>query len=249
MSIRKPAVAGTFYPSSKEELKKEISSFLANAPDTKIDGKIKAILVPHAGYIYSGQVAAYAYKLIKNTKQKRIIILGPSHTTYITDPVCDENEAWQTPLGSVNIAKNNFPKNKEAHLQEHCLEVQIPFLQTIKDKFEIIPLVVGDTDPQLVAKEIQTLLDDNTLLVISTDLSHFHDYNSASELDKETVRAIRELEPRAIEEACGEIPIRTVICLAQSLKWKVKELIYKNSGDVTGDKGRVVGYTSFVFYK
>jgi len=250
MSIRQPAVAGAFYPGDKIELKEMIDGFLAKVPDEKIDGEIKAILVPHAGYIYSGQVAAYAYKLIKGLDKKRIIMLGPSHTTYLDAAVSDDNESWITPFGGVKLAENNFDKIREAHIQEHCLEVQVPFLQSVLEYFEIIPLVAGDADPKKIAEQITRLLDDEkTLLVISTDLSHFHEYDEAKELDTATVKAISKLDASSVGEACGAVPIKTVIEIAKEKKWKVKELCYKNSGDVSGDRSRVVGYTSFVFYE
>ena len=249
MSLRKAAVAGMFYPGKKDELKSMINGFLDMAPDVKINGEIKAILVPHAGYVYSGGVAACAYKLIKNIDKKRIILLGPSHTTYLTDAVSDLADEWETPLGKVPVADNNFSKDQMAHLQEHCLEVQIPFLQNVLSDFEIIPLVAGDVDPKEVANKLIPLLDNNTLLVISTDLSHFHEYDKANKLDSATIKAIEKLNSEKIGEACGAIPIKTVIEIAKDQKWKVKKLSFKNSGDITGDKSRVVGYASFVFFK
>ncbi len=254
MALRKAAVTGAFYPGDKEELKAMIDEFLKKADDVKIEGKgkVRAILVPHAGYVYSGQIAAHAYKIVQGLDKKagikKVIILGPSHTTYITDPVTDSNHEWETPLGTISIFDNDFPESSEAHMEEHCLEVQVPFLQTVFDKFEILPLVVGDAEEKEVAKQIKPLLDDDTLLVISTDLSHFHEYDEAKEMDLKTVKAIEELDSENIGEACGKVPIKTVIELAKQEKWKVKRLAYENSGDVSGDKSRVVGYTSFVFY-
>jgi len=249
MSLREAAVAGMFYPGNKNELKNMINDFLDKAPDVKVKGEVKAILVPHAGYVYSGEVAANAYKLIKGLGKKKIILLGPSHTTYLTDAVSDLADEWETPLGKVPVVSNSFPKDQMAHLQEHCLEVQVPFLQTVLNDFEIIPLVVGDADPKEIAEKIIPLIDDGTLVVISTDLSHFHEYEKANKLDSVTVKAIEKLNPEKIGEACGAIPIKTIIEIAKDKKWKVKKLGFKNSGDITGDKSRVVGYTSFVFFK
>ncbi|MCH8328923.1 MAG: AmmeMemoRadiSam system protein B [Nanoarchaeota archaeon] len=250
MKTRNAAVAGAFYPASKEELESMLNEFLKNIPGINIK-EPKALIVPHAGYVYSGQVAAYAYSLLKNSKKQKIILLGPSHTAYFNDVAADVNDYWETPLGKVKIMQNNFPKLEEAHINEHCLEVQIPFLQkTLKD-FEILPLVVGDINPKEISKKIIPLLDDNTLLIISSDLSHFHDYDTAVSLDKNTIKAIQNLDCNKAEteaDACGKIPILTVIDIAKKLKWKCKLLNYKNSGDVIGDKTRVVGYASFVLY-
>ncbi|MFT4303474.1 MAG: AmmeMemoRadiSam system protein B [Candidatus Woesearchaeota archaeon] len=255
MSIKKPAVAGMFYPNDKKELENMIKQFLDKV---KFDDKnrdeiknknIKAIIVPHAGYIYSGQVAAYAYKLIENKKYKRIIIIGPAHTVYITSPVTDGNLSWETPLGMVDIAENDFYEMKEAHVEEHCLEVQIPFLQTVLRNFDIIPLVVGDANPKEVKDMLLPLLDNDTLLVISTDLSHFHDDKECRKIDNETVKSISELDDKNIKEACGEIPIKAIISIAKQKKWKINKLCYTNSGEISGDKERVVGYASFVLYE
>jgi hypothetical protein len=250
MKTRHAAVAGAFYPAGKEELESMLNEFLKNVPDNP--GKQpKALIVPHAGYIYSGQVAAYAYSLLKKYKKQKIILLGPSHTAYFNDVAADTNDYWETPLGKVKLMQNNFPKLEQAHLNEHCLEVQLPFLQTILKNFEILPLVAGDINPEEISKKIIPLLDDNTILIISSDLSHFQDYNTAVSLDKNTIKTIQDLDYNKAEteaDACGKIPILTAIDIAKNLNWKCKLLDYKNSGDVIGDKTRVVGYASFVFY-
>src|SRR3989344_551356 len=253
MKTRKAAVAGMFYPGDREELKKMINGFLKKAPAVKDDRSLKAIIVPHAGYIYSGLTAAYAYALLEKYKDKeqKIILLGPSHFAYLTDVAADKNDFWETLLETVKIVKNNFPKLTEPHLKEHCLEVQVPFLQAVLKKFEVLPLVAGDVDPKKISPSVTKLLDNNSLLVISSDLSHYHDYDTAVKLDKNTNSAIGKLDydrMMQVGEACGILPILTAIDIAKNLKWKPKLLDYRNSGDTAGTKDSVVGYASFAFF-
>lgn len=252
MTIRKPAVSGTFYPSNKNELSFMINSFLEKAQPTKITGKIKAIIAPHAGYVYSGQVAAYAYKLLEKTDYNKIIIIGPAHTLPFKDIAADDNYEWETPLGIINLIKNNFTKLPQAHYDEHCLEVQVPFLQTVLKDFKILPLVAGDIHPKKIAEKIIPLLDEKTLVVISTDLSHYNPYETAEKLDKTTINKILSLDFEGLikgGDACGIIPILAMVEIAKQLKWKPTLLRYQNSGDVSGDKSHVVGYASIVFTK
>ena len=251
MKTRHAVVAGAFYSASKEEIESMLDKFLKNVPNIRLEKELKALIVPHAGYIYSGQVAAYAYSLLKNSKKQKIILLGPSHSVYLNDIAADANDYWETPLGKVKLIQNNFLKSKEAHINEHCLEVQVPFLQTILKDFEILPLVVGDAAPKEISEKIINLLGNNTILIISSDLSHYQPYDMAVETDKNTIKAIQDLDYDKMEkkgDACGKIPIMVLIDIANKLNWKPKLLNYKNSGDVTGDKSGVVGYASFAFY-
>lgn len=246
MNIRKPAVAGTFYPEGKEELEQMLKGFFANVPESFEKRIPKALIVPHAGYVYSGQVAAYAYARLRD--YKKIVLLGPSHHVYLDDAVTDTNNAWQTPLGITRVLSCDFEGNAEAHSQEHCLEVQIPFLQYALKHCEILPLVGGNIDIVEVSKKIQKILDPDTLLVISSDLSHYHDWRTAVKLDTQTLKAIQSLDAESMTEACGEAPIKVVIDIARTRDWKPEVLEYKNSGDVTGERSHVVGYTSVAFY-
>jgi len=245
VSVRKPAVAGAFYPDDKLELKEMLDKFFENVP--KSDGRVpKAVIVPHAGYVYSGQVAAYAYKCIRD--YKKVILLGPSHHVYLNDVVTDTHKTWETPLGIVKVAENEFDKDEEAHFSEHCLEVQIPFLQFVLKKFEIIPLVVGEVNIKSASERIQKILDEKTLLVISSDLSHYHDYDTAKRLDGGTTNTIKNMDEEGDIDACGEVPIRVMIDIAKIKNWKPEVLECKNSGDATGEKSMVVGYSSIAFY-
>lgn len=244
--IRQPAVAGQFYPASAGELSQTLREFFANVPKNSDERILKAVIVPHAGYIYSGQVAAFAYARVRNFK--KVILLGPSHYVYLDGIAADTHAVWQTPLGQVKVLENDFEKSAEAHEQEHCLEVQVPFLQTVLSDFSILPLVAGQIEPAAASARLQPLLDEETLLVISSDLSHYHSYEEAVRLDRQTIKAIESLNPDDMNEACGEMPIRIVLEMAKAQGWKPEVLMYKNSGDVTGDKTKVVGYVSVAFY-
>ncbi len=249
MSVRRAAVAGTFYPEGKA-LGRMVDDFLKNVPEISVDGELKALIVPHAGYIYSGQVAACAYALLKGCRKRKFVILGPSHFAYFNGVASDSNEFWETPLGRVGVTESSFPKLGEAHADEHSVEVQLPFLQKIADDFEILPLVAGDADPREVSEKILGILDDNSMLIISSDLSHYHDYDAAVKLDEASIKMILDMDydrARGGMEACGKIPIMAVMCIARRLGWKCRLLDYKNSGDVSGKKSSVVGYASIAF--
>src|SRR3989338_7023560 len=235
MKIRKAAVAGMFYPRDKEEIESMIDNFLDNIPPIELEGNLRALIVPHAGYIYSGQTAAFGYSLLKKYKNKKlkIILLGPSHFAYFDDVASDLNDYWETPFGKVKVSENNFLKLESAHSREHCLEVQLPFLQKTLNNFEILPLVACDVNPKKISKQITNILDENSIIVISSDLSHYNSYETAVKIDKNTISTILKLDyGNAFEEAdaCGKIPILAVMDIAKSLKWKCKLLDYKNSG-------------------
>jgi len=255
--IKKAAVAGYFYPSDKNELAKAINNFLKNVPETKINN-IKALIVPHAGYTYSGQVAAYGYKLLRKIKDRiKIIVVGPSHHEYFEGIAIDNSDFWETPLGKAKITKEKIISNKiknipEAFEKEHSLEVQLPFLQYVLRDFEIQPLAIGNIDPASLAKEIEKIITKHTIVVISSDLSHFYNYKDAVKIDSFANTAIPELDIKTFEEkaeACGKTGILAILYIAKKHNWKCKLLCYKNSGDITKDKNRVVGYGSYVFYK
>ena len=253
MSIREPVVAGTFYPAEKDVLEELIAGFLKTVPSRTLGGKLKALIVPHAGYSYSGQVAAHAYALLQTRTigKRNVVLLGPSHFVPFGGVAADTHEQWKTPLGTVSLAQSTFPAMEEAHRTEHCLEVQLPFLQKTLSSFTITPLVTGDAQPHEIAEKLRPLMD-TSLFIISSDLSHYHDYATAVSNDKVTIDAILRLDNDALRgkgEACGMIPILTALELAQELKWKRTLLEYKNSGDVSGYKKEVVGYASIAFYQ
>ncbi|MDE0788716.1 MAG: AmmeMemoRadiSam system protein B [SAR324 cluster bacterium] len=264
-NIRPPAVASMFYPVGAAELRKAVQNYLSNA-GTEEDvsqlkkeefAELRTLIVPHAGYIYSGKIAASAYRLLEQNKNqfKRVLLLGPAHRVLLEGAAFPEADAFQTPLGEITLDKELIEKilaefswisvSDKAHAEEHCLEVQLPFLQETLGEFKLLPLVVGDAKTELLAALIQQFSKDHeTLIVISTDLSHFHDYETAREIDGRTANAIELLEQNRIstEDACGAYPLRGALLAASQNQWNVHRLGLCNSGDTAGDRGRVVGY-------
>lgn len=262
--IRHPVVAGMFYPADVNILKKDIQHYLdENDTSTHVLKNIpKAIVVPHAGYVYSGPIAASAYKLLIPLKHqiKRVVLLGPSHQVAFKGLAVPESDTFKTPLGNIPIDQKGIQLLSDlpqviasdiAHRDEHSLEVQLPFLQEILDDFSLIPLVVGDAERHEVAEVIERLWgDEHTLIVISTDLSHYHEYYEAKKLDRATSDAISCLKPDLIgyEDACGRNGLKGMLTVAQDKELSVETLDLRNSGDTAGSKDRVVGYGAYVFY-
>jgi AmmeMemoRadiSam system protein B len=259
-TVRQPAVSGAFYPSNGRVLASEIKTFL-NATTLDADYTLpKAIIVPHAGYIYSGQTAARAYaRLVSGRKTiKRVILLGPVHRVPVRGLALPSVDVFATPLGEVELDQsaiaslahlNQVVVSSAAHALEHSLEVQLPFLQTVLDDFKLVPLAVGDATPAEVAEVLDTLWGGSeTLIVISSDLSHFLTYELAQMVDKETVQNILSMkETLTHHQACGGTPVNGLILAAKHHHLKPKLLDLCNSGDTAGDKSRVVGYASFMF--
>jgi len=259
MLIREPIAAGTFYPSAPLELKEMIRAFLKEAR-VELPFSPRALIVPHAGYIYSGLVAAYAYKTIQDKKYSRVILLGPSHHFAFEGLTASPADIWRTPLGKVKtLKKEDFPRlqwnidvqeDASIHQPEHCLEVQLPFLQIVLKDFRIFPLLMGDIFPEKAAELLSPLLDDKTLLIVSSDLSHYLPYNEAKKVDQITTEAILQRDPVNFQkkgEACGRMPIATLMYIAREKHWQPHLLKALNSGDMTGDLSRVVGYASFAY--
>jgi len=258
--IREPAVAGLFYPSDAGVLKKQVQGYLQKAEPTAIFPK--AMIVPHAGYIYSGPVAASAYKSLESRQNRirRIVLLGPSHRVPFYGLALSEAQVFKTPLGDVKIdhslddklLKLSFVQKSDLpHRQEHSLEVQLLFLQMLLKDFELIPLVVGEASAEEVAQVLGILWgSEDTLIVISSDLSHYHDYETARTRDQKTAQAIEKFLPEKLkqEDACGRHPIRGLLVAAKAKHLKVKRLDLRNSGDTAGSKDQVVGYGAWVFY-
>lgn len=262
-SVRNPAVAGRFYPARSDELQRWIVTFLDAVPYSQVDPTPKAIIVPHAGYIYSGAVAAFAYKQIvlseTHRQIKRVVLVGPCHYVPCRGLALSSADSFATPLGEIPLDQ---PAQKQvlalpqvvvldvAHAQEHSLEVQLPFLQTVLDQFTLIPMVVGDASPEEVAEVLAVLWGGpETLVVISSDLSHFHSASTAKKLDSATAEAIQSLAPEKIarDQACGRIPVQALLLLAQKFNLHVQTLDLRNSGDTGGSKDRVVGYGAWSF--
>lgn len=252
---RTPAVAGTFYPNSQNTLTKLIEDYLASVKDNLFPGTLKAVIAPHAGYIYSGPAAAYAYKLVteQSPLPQKIILIGPSHHITIRKYASSGKTEWLTPLGKVPLFQPlpDIPINDQAHTPEHSLEVQIPFLQTILPDFQLFPIIINDPQysPEL-ADLIEPLLDDKTLIVASSDLSHFYSLEDAQKLDSIANEYIPKLDTTTViqqVEACGLAAIITVMLLAKKLEWHGKTMTYQTSANASGDTSRVVGYGTYAF--
>jgi len=277
--VREPAVAGVFYPKDPAELSKAIDSYLAAARVQPV-GELRALVCPHAGYPYSGPVAAYAYKLLAGRSFDTVLVMGPSHYSDVRAGSVTDARLYRTPLGDVpvsekarllamlspyaleprcNVQRPDFwiessrrpPLHDTADTWEHSVEVEVPFLQRTLGRFEIIPVVCGEVDTAQAAKALERILDKRTLIVASSDLSHYYPYDEARKLDQSCVDAICRLDIDAMEseEACGRIPILILMHAAKAHGWKVRLLDMRNSGDTGGDKSRVVGYAAIAFYE
>jgi hypothetical protein len=256
---RRPAVAGLFYPDQADPLKKAVLNYIGSSPDPI--SALKAMIVPHAGYIYSGQIAGYGYNLLKSNARKvqRVVILGPTHRVPFFGLAVPSHSKFTTPLGDVTVDQtavqslvdNGFAKYfNEAHQLEHSIEVHLPFLQLVLDDFSIVPIVVGQTNSEHVSTTIEELWGgEETLIIVSSDLSHYHPYLEAQSLDNKTALAIENFDIDAIdhEQACGATPIQGLLRSAAKHKLKITRLALCNSGDTAGNKDSVVGYATFVF--
>jgi len=255
---RAAAVSGSFYPANVGELSSMLQDYLQTAESDA--PAPKAIIVPHAGYIYSGSVAATAYARLHSVRHaiKRVVLLGPAHRVAVNGLATVSSEGFDTPLGTVPIDQQaikqclSLPQvsvSDVAHLQEHSLEVHLPFLQTCLNDFTLVPFVVGEANENQVAEVLEKLWGGNeTLIVISSDLSHFHDYATANAMDKKTSQAIEQLQPETIsyDDACGRNPIKGLLQLARQHHYSIRMIDLKNSGDTAGSKDRVVGYGAYV---
>lgn len=258
---RLPAVAGLFYEGQPQALAHELREFLARVEPSALPVP-KALIVPHAGYVYSGQSAAHAYALLAPARQRirRVVLLGPAHHVALRGLALPDATRFVTPLGSVSVDSDavaaaltlpQVSENRLAHAQEHALEVQLPFLQTVLDDFTLVPFAVGAATPEEVAEVLDLLWGGpETMILISSDLSHFHRHATARELDRATSEDILALSPRLDhEQACGATPINGLLLCAQRRGLQPRLLDLRNSGDSPsgGDRSRVVGYGAFAF--
>lgn len=265
-SIRPPAVAGAFYPLDARELQDQIHTMLATAAreqanlDSHIAGLIKALIVPHAGYPYSGPVAARAYHALaaRAPTVRRVVLLGPTHRVPVRGLALPSCQALATPLGTVPVDTPSrallaglpqVVENDASHALEHSLEVQLPFLQTLLRDFTLVPLAVGQATPEEVAEVLEHLWGgEETLILISSDLTHFLPYDMARIEDKETVAQMLKLAPHIDHQhACGATPVNGLLLAARRHGLRPQLLDLRNSGDTEGDPSRVVGYAALAF--
>jgi AmmeMemoRadiSam system protein B len=259
MEVRRPAVAGAFYPADPARLRADVDRLLAGIR-VEPGPAPKALIVPHAGYVYSGPIAAAAYARLRPVAEqiRRVILLGPAHRMLIRGLALPGARAFATPLGVVAIdeeaaaAARRLPHvvdSAAAHADEHALEVQLPFLQRVLPDFKLVPFVVGDATAEMTAEVLDALWGGpETLIVVSSDLSHYHAYRDAQAIDRATVARILALRNDLDhEEACGATPINGLLCAAQRRGLAAELLDLRNSGDTAGDRARVVGYAAFDF--
>jgi hypothetical protein len=256
MSVREACVAGLFYPEDKIELKEFIRKTVES---TSIEyNNPKAVIVPHAGYIYSGHIAAKAFRQLgNNNKIKKILLMGPSHRVSIRGVVLADSEFFETPLGRIPVnggicdkllENSSVQVNPEAHRYEHSIEVQLPFLQYIfKDNLEIIPVLTNNASPYLINSILEPVWNDIDNFVISTDLSHYLSYKDAIQKDNKTCELIEKLEYKSLDEddACGLAGVKGLLLTLLKKNMKIKCIDKCNSGDSGSNKNRVVGYAAF----
>jgi AmmeMemoRadiSam system protein B len=266
-NVRHSAIAGSWYPSDPRQLRAMIDGFLGEVPEQALAGDLVGLIAPHAGYVYSGQVAAYAYGLLRDHSFKRVVVVSPVHRMYSGRCAVTDKAYYETPFGLVAVDEDMVGR-VERHVSlsrvssdmEHSLEIQLPFLQHALGEFLLTPLMMGDQDWSSITELGQAMSEviggygsDEVLLVASTDLSHFHHYDTAVQLDQRVLDRITAYDPEGLAtalatrkcEACGGGPVAAVMVAAQHLGASRAVLLkYLNSGDVTGDRSSVVGYAS-----
>jgi hypothetical protein len=259
-AVRLPVVVGQFYPADPEELRTMVNGFLV-ATKATVETIPKAIIAPHAGFQYSGPIAGSACACLARGRSlfKRVVLLGPSHFVAFSGLAASNASVFQSPLGPIPVDEEALARIRAlplvttldaAHQREHSLEVHLPFLQIALGEFKLVPLVVGDA----AADEVGVVLNElwggrETCIVVSSDLSHYHDYRMAQQMDRETARAISSLNWRDLggDQACGCQPIRGLLCAAKERGLRCRTVDLRNSGDTAGGRDRVVGYGAFVF--
>jgi MEMO1 family protein len=255
--IRPAAVAGMFYPDAPNALRETIADYLEQAAAPAFSN-VRAVIAPHAGYVYSGPVAAFAYKALRSraTPPRRVYVMGPSHRVWFNGVALADYEAFATPLGPHPLDGEKihalldsgapFAAHNAAHAQEHSLEVQFPFLRVTFPDTPAVPLLFGDVDPLVVGRALGKFLEPDDVIIVSSDLSHYHDNRTAHALDRQFLDAVLNGEPREVArgEACGQAPALTLMWLAGQYGWQPHLLDYRTSGDITGDTRRVVGYAA-----
>lgn len=262
LTTRRPAVAGLFYPANPTILRDTVNAFLKAAPARDL-GDVRAVIAPHAGYPYSGPVAGHSFKALAGKPQGRytVYLMGPAHYVPVSGVAVGMFDQFETPLGSVPVAVKAaeeliergapFQAGNQTHLPEHCLEVEVPFLQVVLPDCRIVPMLFGGVDAAKVGRELAEIVrhDPWSLVVVSSDLSHYHDYDSAQRMDRAFLEAVvaGDLNLAAHGEACGIMPTLTLMTVAHRLDWRPTLLDYCNSGDTGGDKAGVVGYAAVAY--
>ncbi len=257
--VRDPAVAGTFYLDNPAQLRQMVQHYLTQGKGSTL--RPKALIAPHAGYPYSGPIAGSAYRSLLPLRKQitRVVLLGPSHHVAFHGLAAPTSTAFRTPLGEIAVDQtaiaeiadlSQLYQLDQPHQAEHSLEVQLPFLQEVLGTFSLIPLVVGMAEPSAVAEVLERLWGgDETLIVVSSDLSHYLPYAAAQQMDSSSSEAIEQLDEHRLqhESACGRMPINGLLHLAKQRRLQEETVDVRNSGDTAGDKSRVVGYGAYLF--
>lgn len=261
LPIRQPAVAGEFYPAEPVRLEQEVEGYISRASLPDDLGAVRAVIAPHAGYVYSGPTAGYAFKALEQLANRdwTIFLVGPAHRVPVKGVALGNYSAFRTPLGDVPVAVKRVaemlarsPLYKQApgaHGPEHCLEVEVPFLQVALSRFKLVPMLFGQVEPGDVVEDLADHIDEDDLIVVSTDLSHFYPQSTAQELDQDFLEAMLLGNEDEVMggEACGRAPVATLMGIAERKGWTPHLLDYRTSGDTAGDRSRVVGYGSVAY--
>ncbi|MFQ5855561.1 MAG: AmmeMemoRadiSam system protein B [Anaerolineae bacterium] len=262
LTSRRPAVAGQFYPADPATLRDSVNTYLDAAPARQL-GDVRAVIAPHAGYPYSGPIAGHSFKALAGKTEGRytVYLMGPAHYGPVNGVAVGIFDRFETPLGSVPVAAEQaealvergdpYQAGNQAHLPEHCLEVELPFVRTVLPDCRIVPMLFGRVDPEPVGRDLVELVADDpwSLIVVSSDLSHYYRYEIAQHMDRAFLEAVvaGDADSAAQGEACGITPILTLMTVADSLNWQPTLLDYRNSGDTGGDKSGVVGYAAVAY--
>lgn len=261
--IRPAAVAGLFYPGEPGELRRAVESYVQQAPPVQVPD-LTALICPHAGYIYSGPTAGHGYRVLHEQVKAgrrftRVVVMSPAHRVAFEGIAVPDCTAFSTPLGTVPLsaacrriaAHSPFLLDSRPHADEHAVEVHLPFLQCVLGDFELIPLVFGHNVGSDPTSQLAELADEQTIFVVSSDLSHYLPYDQARKIDRLTLDCIESLDPERVAQAdaCGRSPATSIVAVARRLNWKVHLLDYRNSGDTAGDKHRVVGYAALALHR
>ncbi len=260
MRVRHAAVAGSFYPDDPDTLSRNIDAMLFEVDESAHTKSPKALIAPHAGYIYSGPTAAAGYSLLEPDRISRVVLLGPTHRVLLSGLAVPDIDVFETPLGKVPLDRDAIRQiidldqvhiDNESHAYEHSLEVHLPFLQKQLNNFKLVPLAVGQARPEHISEVLDILWGGKeTVIIISSDLSHFHPYESARRMDLETVETIiKKSRPVSHEQACGATPINGLLAAMVKHPLIPKLIDFRNSGDTAGPRDQVVGYASIAFYE
>ena len=261
LPVRPPAVVGQFYPSDPDTLRQEIKQHVEGAKLPPDLGAVRAVIAPHAGYVYSGPTAGFAFRALAMLPKKKwtVYLMGPSHRATFPGVALGAYSAFRTPLGDAPVAVERvgemllrstlYTREAGAHANEHSLEVEVPFLQMVLPEFELVPMLFGDVDPRKVGADLSIHIGEDDVIAVSNDLSHYLPYATAQEVDQSLLKKLTADDETGVlqGEACGRAPVAALMGIARQRIWTPHLLDYRTSGDTAGDKQQVVGYASVAY--